>query len=163
MKDTFNFNIEGLIKAAAGGGFLDSVGRSLDAARRSQESSILASGTTLSPLAPGLTTPLKGREVIEGRGLTGMHNSNQPQTPAPAPAPAPAPTPAPVPAPRPNGPTLDDLKKITRAQMRKYRPHTAANDMLSEMDRYKTWMALYGKNRNASNADYRAWRSSLNQ
>lgn len=162
MKDTFNFNIEGLIKAAAGG-FLDNIGRSLDAARRSQESSILASGTTLSPIAPGLTTPLKGREVIEGRGLTGMHNSSQAQTPAAAPSPAPAPTQATPAQSGPNGPTLDDLKKITRAQMRKYRPHTAANDMLSEMDRYKTWMALYGKNRNASNADYRAWRSSLNQ
>lgn len=75
---------------------------------------------------------------------------------APA-APAPA-TPAPAPAQAaPKTPTMDDLRGISRDQMQQNRKWTAARNMNSEMDRWKTWMAMNG-NRNASNADYWAWK-----
>lgn len=42
---------------------------------------------------------------------------------------------------------------VTRQQMRQYRRYTGANNMKSDMDRWKTYQAMNG-NRNASNADY---------
>lgn len=47
------------------------------------------------------------------------------------------------------------IKDITADDMKKYRKYTAAGDMNSEMDRWKTLQAMQG-NRNASNKDYRA-------
>jgi hypothetical protein len=47
------------------------------------------------------------------------------------------------------------VRDITAADMRKYRKYTAAGNMNSEMDRWKTLQAMQG-NRNASNKDYRA-------
>lgn len=84
--------------------------------------------------------------------------------PEPAPAPAPAPTtPAPAPAQeKPKMPTMQDLRGISREQMQQNRKWTAARNMNSEMDRWKTWMAMNG-NRNASNADYRAWKQQQGQ
>lgn len=52
-------------------------------------------------------------------------------------------------------PRTPSIKDITAADMKKYRKYTAAGDMNSEMDRWKTLQAMQG-NRNASNKDYRA-------
>lgn len=46
------------------------------------------------------------------------------------------------------------IKDITADDMKKYRKYTAAGNMNSEMDRWKTLQAMQG-NRNASNKDYR--------
>ena len=100
---------------------------------------------------------------------TGSAPIAKPTTPAPA-APAPAPAtpasaPAPAPAPAkaaPKMPSMQDLRGISREQMQQNRRWTAARNMNSEMDRWKTWMAMNG-NRNASNADYRAWKQQQGQ
>lgn len=63
------------------------------------------------------------------------------------------------PTPRPAAPAqatqnpFYDPKSITRQQMQQYRRYTGANNMNSDMDRWKTYQAMNG-NRNASNADY---------
>jgi hypothetical protein len=108
---------------------------------------------------------------------TGVRGGMLPSTPAPAAAPVVAPIPSGpsaalpreanammrgkgLPAPKPVAPAADaliDLSKISRKDMAKYRKHTGARDMNSEMDRWKTWQAMNG-NPNASNADYYAWK-----
>lgn len=93
----------------------------------------------------------------------GIEPIAKPTTPAPAPSPAPAPAPQPAPAPaapaqaKYKTPTMQDLRGISREQMQQNRKWTAARNMNSEMDRWKTWMAMNG-NRNASNDDYYAWK-----
>lgn len=85
-------------------------------------------------------------------------------TPAEPAAPAPEPQQAePTPAPAPQAPAQQvapqyDPNAITPELMRKYRKYTAANNMGSDMDKWKTWQAMQG-NRNASNADYNAWKA----
>lgn len=63
---------------------------------------------------------------------------------------------------KPKMPSMQDLRGISREQMQQNRRYTGARNMNSEMDRWKTWMAMNG-NRNASNADYRAWKQQQGQ
>ena len=107
---------------------------------------------------------------------TGVRGGMLPSTPTPAPASTPVVAPTPsgpsaalpreandmmrgkgLPAPKPVADAPIDLSKISRKDMAKYRKHTGAVDMNSEMDRWKTYQAMNG-NPNASNADYYAWK-----
>lgn len=113
------------------------------------------SSTSDTPAAP--VAPITGNAdtpvVTEPQAVQNVNSSNTLSTPA---------TPAPS---APNAPVAVNVqsvqnpfyspKAITRQQMRQYRRYTGANDMKSDMDRWKTYQAMNG-NRNASNADYYA-------
>lgn len=61
--------------------------------------------------------------------------------------------------------SLDDLRKVDKKMMDKYRGLTGAGNMNSDMDKWKTLMAAkHGKNWNMySNDAYKKWRSGLNK
>ena len=61
--------------------------------------------------------------------------------------------------------SLDDLRKVDKKMMDKYRNLTGAGNMNSDMDKWKTLMAAkHGKNWNMySNDAYKKWRSGLNK
>ena len=110
-----------------------------------------ADASTSVPASAPATTP-----TLPSNALTAAGGANVSfQTPTvnipefnPAPKPAPA-----VPAAQATQNPFYDPKSITRQQMHQYRRYTGANDMNSDMDRWKTYQAMNG-NRNASNADY---------
>lgn len=107
------------------------------------------SDTPAAPIIGNANTPVGA----ESQAVQNVNSSNTLSTPA---------TPAPS---APNAPVAVNVqavqnpfyspKAITRQQMRQYRRYTGANDMKSDMDRWKTYQAMNG-NRNASNADYYA-------
>ena len=127
--------------------------------------------------APEPATPTPVTPTPTPATPTPVTSTPEPATPAPISIPAagatgadagvsvPAPVPAPVSNPVAPAPTpvvantqavqnpFYDPKSITRQQMQQYRRYTGANNMNSDMDRWKTYQAMNG-NRNASNADY---------
>ena len=135
-----------------------------------------ALAVTAQGLNGGTTTAIPSSETVAEPAPVVAASAPEPATTTTAPATSSEPVattpgstniPAPTPAPKPVQPAsvpvaantqavqnpFYDPKSITRQQMRKYRRYTGANDMKSDMDRWKTYQAMNG-NRNASNADY---------
>lgn len=130
-----------------------------------------ALAVTAQGLNGGTTTTTPSSETVAKPAPVVPAPAPEPATTATAPATSPEPvatsTPAPTPALEPVQPASVPVdtntqsvqnpfyspNAITRQQMRQYRRYTGANDMKSDMDRWKTYQAMNG-NRNASNADY---------
>lgn len=97
-----------------------------------------------------------GASPAAGAGLSAASQlPSGPQTMA-----APAPASQPVEAPAAPAAAKYDPSSITRAQMRQHRNITGAGNMNSDMDKWKTWMAMQGRGREATNKAYYAARKN---
>lgn len=130
----------------------------LQAATAQQGSNSGAAKPEAGPITTANNLMSSAIQKVAPRGVSGNYAAGPAAQPAAQPAASqPAPAAAPVAAPTQPAAPQYDASKITRDQMRQYAKYTGANDMNSDMDKWKTWQAMQG-NRNASNADYYAAR-----
>ena len=104
------------------------------------------SSLTATQVNPNVGNPFAGSHTLGGMNPATV--STIMNSPSAAPA-----------APAPSGGGFDP-SKITRAQMNKYRHITGARHMNSEMDKWKTYEAMNGRGRQATNAAFRRARAA---